>query len=747
MTARNRANLLLPCGALFACLFACLIPAGCNSTGASGRSAAAPDPRLGEEGLTGEALEQYRRSYYPPALPESLDWRDNLAYFHYEDRFTVGDRELVRVRQPFQHIGRHGERRSFIYRHLLYNGQRFKPKSWSVFTGDAASQPFSSVETFAQELRDAQTGEVLLPLDMHHIILVPGQGVFVISAKEQVDRLAGYSSSFNIDQLALDALAHFDEHGEPFLNEPIRQLNLQTGELEETNLLWVTDRVLFAIEDGVGSDGQPAPSVTQYQYDANGDVVSRWPNYLHTFALPDLGIQRRTSRDEQGHEVHYLIQDEKILSVHTEPLQVFDTHGGFPEHRSGSVSLSYRDRNNNVRYPLAVPEGDEEGRVQHWEHHVLARQAPGTAPEEDLWTVFWPDGEFALPPNVVGLRPVMVWSAGATWQRPDQVWSPETRAYWLEHYKKPRPVHYWLVRYRMPGEPGYESMEGQAAPQHRWGLAGRTLNVFTGPKFDAIRFHDTEPLSDEAGLGAHAGYGFTPWNDPLLLVQRRGTWVAMPTYLLPYWTDSRMDRDFEPYVLARGQNMSEVASNAQVRQMALLAQAQTNMAAWDRHQAERAAARVQRVQDERFQQAIQHRNWDAVGQMAAWRGGDDLLYYARNAPNPSPAILEQGAMGLADGDANKTYLLNRARQLREAVAERERQRREREEQMRAAAAAAAKPDWSAVFSADWSGGYSGSSGSSGGYSGPSAWDTAIQRNQQSDWSYQRYRQKWHGESD
>src|SRR5690606_31117815 len=122
-----------------------------------------------------------------------------------------------------------------------------------------------------------------------------------------------------------------------------------------------------------------------------------------------------------------------------------------------------------------------------------------------------------------------------------------------------------------------------------------------------------------------------------------------------HWTDSRTDRNFEPYVLARGQHMNDVASSAQLRQMALLAQAQRNQVAWDQHQAQRAAARLKRQQDERFQQAIQARNWDAVGQMAAWRGGDDLLYYARHAPAPSPAILEQGAMGLADGDENKTY--------------------------------------------------------------------------------------------
>ena len=735
MTTPRRLPRMLPDMLVFVGLIICLLAAGCSST--ANQSTRTPDPRLGEQGLTGEALEAYRLRQIPKPEPESRDWRDNLVYYEIEEPFSVGGRELVLVKRPFQHyiLYRHVEGNiSRVFRRFTYHGRDISPKYREL--------------DWPHALRDAQTGEELLPLDMHHIVVVPGQGVFVISARDQVNRLGHPQPTTNIDQLALDALAHFDEHGEPLLDEPIRQLNLQTGELEETNLLAVTERVLFAIEDGVGSDGQPAPSVTRYQYDADGDVVSRWPNYLHTFALPDLDIQRRISRDEQGREVHYLIQDEKILSVHTEPLQVFDTFNEFPEHQSGSVSQSDRyNKKLGVRYPLAVPEGDEEGRVTHWDHHVLARQAPGTTPEEDLWTVFWPDGEFALPPNVVGLRPVMAWSAGGTtWQRPHQVWSPETRDYWLEHYKKPRPVHYWLVRYRMPGEPGYDAIEGQAAPQHRWGLAGRTLNVFTGPKFDAIRFHDTEPLSDE-GLGAHAAYGFTPWNDPLLLVQRHGAWAAMPTYVLPHWTDSRTDRNFEPYVLARGQHMNDVASSAQLRQMALLAQAQTNMAAWDQHQARRAAARLKRQQDERFQQAIQARNWDAVGQMAAWRGGDDLLYYARHAPAPSPAILEQGAMGLADGDENKTYLLNRARQLRDAAAERERQRREREEQMRAAAAAAAKPDWSAVFSADWSGGYSGSSGSSGGYSGPSATDIANQRNQDASFNYKLYRGKWHGDYD
>ena len=139
-------------------------------------------------------------------------------------------------------------------------------------------------------------------------------------------------------------------------------------------------------------------------------------------------------------------------------------------------------------------------------------------------------------------------------------------------------------------------------------------------------------------------------------------------------------------------------------------------------------------------------DWDSIGQMAAWRGVEDLIWYARNAPNPSPQILEVAASGLAAGSDDRQYLEQRASEIREAQLAREQAQREWEAARRQAIADLQASAPRAPRATSWSAGSS-SSNSSNGYSGPSAWERSIQTNRQSAFEHRLYQQRWHGRSD
>lgn len=667
------------------------------------------------------------RQVVRPDLPESTDWRANLAPEQAEDRFTVAGRELVRIRRSFLPIGKHQGHN--VYRLLDYHGTSFKPTD----------------RIQAHELRDAATGEVLLPLDLYYVEVVPNRDVFVLPAA--VRRLPNGLFGPIPPNPEGRALLHFHETGERYYPGAVRRLDVATGTWEDTNVLFVrTERTvdeasgretgsssLLAIEDAVDAAGQPVARITRYQFDADGVLIGRWPNLLHDDHAE--GFQRRVVLDEHDQPVHYLLQQEQVVSVHREPLQHFQLQHSRGRPNSIQVNKELTD--------LVAPPGFDPRSLRVPPYGArLARRAPGTQPHEDLWEVLWPDGSWGLPANVLGIRPVVAdlsWSRTA--RRPAQIWSPQTRDYWLGRLHEPRPVHYWLVRYLQQGEAGHVAVEGVAPPRHRWGLADAKLDIFTGPMFDEVLFHDTpRRTDDEKGAGKQAliDHSVNPvWNEPVLLVLRNGQWTGLSPHLLPFWTDDPNSRGFGFYRLSRARTAAEAAVAAEARQVALLEQARRNSVVWNEHEQRRAQAKAQRQQDEAFRQAIQGRDWDRVGRMAAWRGGADLLYYARNAPSPSPEILESGAMGLADGDTDKQYLLSRARQLREAAAARERAQREWEAQRRAAAAQAGPARL------DWSGGSTSSRGG-GGYSGPSAMDRANQINQQRAFDYSLHRLKWHG---
>ena len=674
---------------------------------------------------------------------QPLPWRESLAEDSIEDRFTMDGRDLVLVRRPFMPAGKVGENRRIWYHQRAYGR--------AILTVNDG--------THAQELRDARTNEVLIPLDMHSIVVIPNQGVFVLPAEARIQSASNPNQPLMGDIPAHPerrAIAHFQQTGKPLFKSPIRRLNIRTGTLENTDLLMVWSRdlpdgefevrssLVLAIEPQLDPEGKSVQRVTAYVYDENGDSLGVWPNLIHDEWTLD-GIQRRIVLDEQGEAVHSMLLGERLVSVHREPVQSFGPS------RYGSRPGFERNHKDPIPKSLIDDPGANE---RPWDERQtnIARRAPGTAPEEDLWELFWPDGSWGLPANIRGLRPVITYDITVHSGDPEQRWTPQTRDYWLQKLGADRPVHYWLVNYILPGEPGYEPVDGLDPPAHRWGLASRELNVFTGPMFDEIIIHPTEVL-DATGVGPDAGTGYTNylvsrnrvWNDPVMTVLRKGKWIGLSPNLLPYWRDEGdPERQlFETFTLGIAPSMPEAFTKSRTTQSLLLEMAQTRATAYSEQQLARAASRQRLYENTRWREAIMRSDWDAVGQMAAWRGGEDLMWYARNAPHPSTQILETAAAGLAAGSQDRQYLEQRVKDLRAAQLAREQAQREWEASRRRAIA---DLQASAPRTRSWSSGSS-SSGPSRTYSGPSAWERSIQANRQSAFEYKLYQHKWHGRSD
>ena len=673
----------------------------------------------------------------------SLPWQDTLAEESFEDRFTIDGRDLVLVRRPFLPDGKYGENKPNWYRQRSYG------RAILTVTDD----------THAHELRDAGTNEVLVPLDMHFIVVIPGREVFVLPSEVRIQSTSSPNQPSMGDILPHPerrAISHFRETGEPLFRNPIRRLNAKTGRLEGTDLLMVWPRdipdgqsamrstIVLAKEPQPNPHGESVPRITAYIYDDKGESLGVWPNLIHDEWTLD-GVQRRVVLDEQDQPVHHILLGERLVSAHREPVQTFGpgrygSRPGFQRNHRDPIPKSLIDD----------PKADQRGWDEQQTH--LARRAPGTAPDEDLWELFWSDGSWGLPANIRGLRPLTTFDITVHSGDPEQRWTPRTRDFWLQRLGADRPVHYWLVNYILPGEPDYVPVDGLNPPAHRWGLASRELNVFTGPLFDDIIIHPTEVL-DATGAGPDAGTGYKNslvsrnrvWNDPVMTVLRKGKWVGLSPNLLPYWRDEGdPERQlFEMFTLGIAPTMPEAFTKSRTTQALLLEMAQARATAYSQQQLARAASRQQLYENTRWREAIMRSDWNAISQMAAWRGGEDLMWYARNAPNPSPQILEAAASGLAAGSEDRQYLEQRARQLRQAQLASEQAQREWEaRRVRAMADLQA----SAPRDLSWSTGFS-SSRSSGGYQGPSAWERAIQNNRQSAFEYRLYQQRWHGRRD
>lgn len=131
----------------------------------------------------------------------------------------------------------------------------------------------------------------------------------------------------------------------------------------------------------------------------------------------------------------------------------------------------------------------------------IATQAPGTTPEQNLWIFAKPNGQFVVPPGIVGYRPV--WAGGGP---------ASGRAL------------FFLVRHADP------------AP-HPWGRTEAMLTGSTGPIWDSAELYAPptlhrsfrfENIRTDEYLKLREGY-VSPIDNPVLVVQAGGKWETSST--------------------------------------------------------------------------------------------------------------------------------------------------------------------------------------------------------------------------
>ncbi|HEX7897639.1 MAG TPA: hypothetical protein VF950_07750 [Planctomycetota bacterium] len=319
-------------------------------------------------------------------------------------------------------------------------------------------------------LRDAVTGEVLLPLNWQRIEIVPGQGVYVYPVRK---RLMYPVASGEIHKAIAGGVPPADGTFQ------WRRFDLKTREALPSDVLHIerhaSGGLLVAKQTGRGS-------LTADVFPPGGGAGVHYENFRPI-------LDNRDGRS-------YLLRS-------TGPVNLLRT----------STKAGKDDPEKARTYilgPTLAPITELEGELvtlTNGQKRYYAAPAPGAKPEEDLWVLLEEKGTLSAGPGALGLRPF----SHARWER-SHPWNP-TR---------------WLVRFALPGEPGY--LERPGVTPRRWGLAEWDFSKVSVPLWDVAELilpptSGRQPTYVDAhGSTAYRPYSF--YDRPVLLVGTEAEWTA-----------------------------------------------------------------------------------------------------------------------------------------------------------------------------------------------------------------------------
>ncbi|MCW8139070.1 MAG: hypothetical protein KIT58_09225 [Planctomycetota bacterium] len=365
-----------------------------------------------------------------------------------------------------------------------------------VVGGASPDSTFGARDRAFHELRDASTGQVLLPLGYHAMTAIPGHGVFVLPADERLRRRDDAS------QVPWRLKGLRERPCSPELLPRWRWFDPQARRLVDTDIVMI-ERYL----EPPGDRAADAPSSRSRRETRGWLIVHRKPDEVHEGAT--VGRLDASLLAPDGALLGYYERFAPAcgLDLGSYRFQLLDGRGRFTVLSTHTPDGRVQDHLLGEGFELlAAPEyrivalGD-----------YLARPAPGTSPEEGLWELLQRDGHFAALPGAVGLRPVHP-------DGPGPVAGVDLRA-----GASMQNVAWWLVRHARPGEPGH--VAGTPAPAHAWGYASVDFRHLSGPVWDAAEVLPPPDLKKrpQETPGVRRLYHF-----PALLVQEGGRWLARP---------------------------------------------------------------------------------------------------------------------------------------------------------------------------------------------------------------------------
>lgn len=533
-----------------------------------------------------------------------------------------------------------------------------------VVGGASPDSTFGARDRAFHELRDASTGQVLLPLGYHAMTAIPGHGVFVLPADERLRRRDDAS------QVPWRLKGLRERPCSPELLPRWRWFDPQARRLVDTDIVMI-ERYL----EPPGDRAADAPSSRSRRETRGWLIVHRKPDEVHEGAT--VGRLDASLLAPDGALLGYYERFAPAcgLDLGSYRFQLLDGRGRFTVLSTHTPDGRVQDHLLGEGFELlAAPEyrivalGD-----------YLARPAPGTSPEEGLWELLQRDGHFAALPGAVGLRPVHP-------DGPGPVAGVDLRA-----GASMQNVAWWLVRHARPGEPGH--VAGTPAPAHAWGYASVDFRHLSGPVWDAAEVLPPPDLKKrpQETPGVRRLYHF-----PALLVQEGGRWLARPLsvvavvergttvfhHLWPADPSSELLRVTGATAREATQRLLDAYAENHAREGAALE-------AEARRAREAEAARRRRDFERRWADAVHARSERAMRALLFALGDDEHWYtYATVLHKPSAETLSEAASHIADREkaAHVRALAERRRtEIAAEVAEAKKKERERlEAQARAA---------------------------------------------------------------
>ncbi len=457
-----------------------------------------------------------------------------------------------------------------------------------------------------QELRDAVTNKVLLPLQNQQIMLVPGRGVFVrvvndgqaTTPWQDWKERAGYYNQLIAWRTAgggqVARWSRFD---------------LETGLLEATEIV----------------------TVEAYAGDRAGDATLpaelRGPSYLFVHAMPteragDLHVGRLDaeviSPDGQrlGYFPHFATASVPQERKANKPLSGHDLLRG---RRRFSVIETYRADGTRQQHllgrllePLATPPEtiaefvwDYDSFKGTYGGSVIGKRVAG---EEKAWTILQSNGVFGTPPGVRFFRPLYDTAGSAQ-------------------------VNGWLVRYALPGEPGHDPAVNPLESARAWGMADHRFAPRNGPVWDEVqRVRDVAAPNPQDVFAVESRYQKS-------FVARAGDeWVGIELE----WRGPTGQTYLDPVRRASGH--ADMRASLQALRRAIGDDFQDRM--------QRLAENQQQITQNLFVSAWEEgeRTGDVskMAMAAQQLGGEYWYKYVKALPNPSAALLDRAAEQVGD---------------------------------------------------------------------------------------------------